>query len=459
VYVNSVSTLSQIQFRPVPVQQAPQRAVAAAIPRPASNLAYSPYTSDSWKTTQNNTIQAQGKNVGLRLLDKTLGLKADYIEASFTDKTPENPIDIEEVDFNLHVRSGAVSVSDVDATLTVEKLLNRSAASKGKASPVKDLRVAFDANNQIRVEGKVKALGMNLPFAVKGSVSAGNAGEIRYDLGKAKVAGMPVNGLMSVMGLNLDKLLKLRNPSEGYYTSGNSLVLNLGQTISQLDGAPGMDLTVRDISTHLGRLNLVVGDTPEDAARALREKQAKEPAFVKATAGHAYIDGFFVKNGAINIYDLTPGSPLNLNYQGEEKSIQVKSGFVGITDWRFEELIKDEIGETEDFTEIDTNLKKDGAHLQGKLLGAIPVSMNLQFDRTDTGKIMFTPVSPKAFGFIPLPSGFVGSKVQKLVKTGTPYGNGVAIDGMSGIDLGYVKQLVHQNGYIVLESGEKPQAN
>ncbi len=401
-------------------------------------------------------MQAQGKNVGLRLVGKTLGIKADYIEATFTDKTPANPIDIENADFNLQVHAGAVHISDVDATLTVEKLLNRSAANRGKSSPVKDLRIAFDANNQLRVEGKVKALGMALPFSVKGQVSAGQSGEIRYDLGQARVAGVPLKGLMAVTGLNLDKLLKLRDPSQGYYTTGNSLVVDLSRTISQLEDAPGMQASVRGLRTHLGQLELLVGDTPEDAARAEREKASREPAYVKATAGHAYVDGFFVRNGKLNIYDQTPGSPLNLNYVGPERNIQIKSGMIGITDARFEELIKDEIGESKDFTRINTSLTTRGAHLQGRLYDKIGVSMDLKFDRTSTGKLMFTPESPKALGFIPLPEGFVAGKIQKMVKTGSPIGNGVALDSMSGMDLGNIQQVQHQNGYMVISVAEKP---
>ncbi|MGE3727270.1 MAG: hypothetical protein AB7I41_17050 [Candidatus Sericytochromatia bacterium] len=453
MYVSATSTLAHIQFKPAHSVQPP---VSAAQP------AVSPYsTQDTWtpRLVGDNTIQAQGKNVGLRIIGKTLGLKADYMEASFHDKTPNNPIDIEELDFNLHVKAGVASVSDVDATLTVERLLNRKTEGSTKKPLVKDLRVTFNPNNEVRVEGKVRALGMNLPIDIKGQVSSTAAGEIRYDLGKAKVAGIGLNGLMSVAGLNLDKLLKLHNPNEGYYTQGNSLYVNLGTTVSNLDDAIGLQANVHGVSTHLGRLQLVVGDTPEDAARALREKQQQEPAYVKATAGHAYIDGFFLKEGKLNIYDLTPSTPLGLNVVGAERSIQVKSGFIGISDARFEELIKDEIGETDDFTDIDTTLKKEGAHLKGKLFGAVPVSMNLKFGRTHEGQLMFTPNSPKAIGFIPLPLGLVREKVQKLVKTGTPYGDGVAIKGMSGIDLGYISQLVHQNGYIVMEATEKPQQN
>jgi hypothetical protein len=452
VYVSPTSTLSNISFLPV----------ASASPAlPVERAAVSAYSQqDVWTPsfTGDNTIQAQGKNVGLRIIGKTLGLQSDYIEASFHDKTPDTPIDIENLDFNLHIKSGVASVSDVDATLTIERMLNRKTQGTNKKPPVEDLRVTFNPNNEVRVEGKVRALGFKIPIDIKGQIATTATGEIRYDLGKAKIAGIGVNGLMSVAGLSLDKLLKLHNPNEGYYTQNNSLYLNLGKTVSQLEDAIGLQATVRDVSTHLGRLQLVIGDTPEDAARALREKQIKEPAYVKSAAGHAYIDGFFVKNGKINIYDQTPDTPLLLNFKGPEKNIQVKSGLVGITDARFEELIKDEIGDTDAFVEIDTNLEKDGAHLKGKLFGAIPVSMNLKFDRTQEGQLMFTPNSPKALGFIPLPVGMVRSKVQKLIKTGVPYGDGVVIK-MGGIDLGYISQLAHQNGYIVMESSEKPQQN
>lgn len=440
------------------IQSAPSLKGQTALSGQAPASVYLP---DHWQSsvTPDHTLHAQGKNVGLRLLSKNLGLKADYMEASFYDKTPRDPMDIEAADFNLHVRAGAMHISDVDATLTVEHLLHKAALNKGKPSPVKNLRIAFDDNNRVRVEGKVRALGIFLPFSIQGQVSVSSAGEIRYDLAQAKVAGLPVKALMSVTGLNLDKLLKLRNPAQGYYTSGNTLVVDLGHAISQLEDAPGLQARVRQVSTHLGQLQLVVGDTPEDAARALREKQQKEPAYVKATAGHAYIDGFFIRQGTVHIYDQTPGSPLNLNYQGPERSIQIKRGFIGITEPRFEALIKDEIGDTDDLSNLKTTLKKEGAHLEGKLLGVLPVSMDLKFGHTTAGKLMFTPDNPKVLGFVPLPEGFVSRQVQQLVKAGKPVGRGVAIDGMSGIDLGHITQLVHQNGYIVMEVGEKPQKN
>ncbi|PKL77509.1 MAG: hypothetical protein CVV27_05260 [Candidatus Melainabacteria bacterium HGW-Melainabacteria-1] len=435
----------------------------AAYPSAGTSTVAAPaFGSDSFVPTgyvpyspNQNVAYGQGKNLGLRLLDKTLGIKSSYIEAAFIDKTPHNPMDIEEVDFNLHVKAAEVSVSDVDATLTLEQILREEFAESGKPMPIENLRVAFDPHNQVRIEGKVKTMGMRLPFSVSGQVNVDTAGQIRYDLGQAKVLGLPANGLMKAFGLTLDRLAKLRTPQDGYYTEKNSFYLNLGQTISQIGSAPGLHAQVRGVRTHLGSLQILVGDTPEDAKRVIQEKSITGPAYVKASGGHGYIDGFFLKEGDISIYDRTPGSPLNLNATGGmERTLQLHKGMVGISDQRFEELIKEEIGDSDDLTDIETSLKGQYAKVSGKLFGAIPISLNMTFSPTSDGRLMFTASGAKALGFVPLPSGLVSGQLQKVVKGGEPYGKGVALGQMSGMDLGYVRNVYHQNGYIVLESGK-----
>lgn len=441
---------------------APAPAVAPVRSKAAAPTA-SPYGQDQFLPTNhayvsNNTISGVGKDIGIRLLGRQLALKSDYIEATFIDKTPHNPLDIENADFNLHIKAGEAHISDVDVTLTVEHLLRKSAAQKGKDSPVSDLRVAFDANNQIRVQGKVKALGMRMPFEVSGTVSARASGELQYDLGKAKVAGVNVSSLMNGLGLTVDKLLKLRDPSQGFYTEGNSLVFDLSRFMATTPEDPQIQARIRSVSTHLGNLSLLVGDTEEDVQRVLREREIKEPAYIKAQDGHAYVDGFFLKDGAVNLYDRTPGDGrLHINNQGE-LNIQLKKGMVGITEPRFTELLKDEIGEGGDFKNIKGQLKDGTSQLSGTMYGFIPVKLNLTFGSTTTGQLYFTPEKPKAFGIVPLPEKWVAGKVQKLVKNGTPYGEtGIALGGMQNINLGHVKQVVHQNGYVVIETGQAPQ--
>ena len=453
--------------RPVAPTQPAYQPYAAYQPYQTS---YQPYTTavstpafgqDSFVPTGyangENVAYGEGKNIGLRLLKKTLALKSSYIEAAFVDKTPQNPMDIEEGDFNLHVKAAEVSISDVDATLTLEQILREQFAKSGKPNPLQDLRVVFDPNNMVRIEGKVKTFGLKLPFTVSGQVNVDTAGQIRYDLGKAKVLGLPADGLMKAVGLTLDRLAKLHNPTEGFYTEKNSLYLNLGQTISQLgEDVPGLHAQIRGVRTHLGNLQLLVGDTPADAQHVIEEKNIGGPAYIKTEGGHGYIDGFFLNQGKLSIYDRTPNSPLNLNATGgNERNIQIHSGMVGVTDARFSEVIKGEIGDSEDLTDVETSLQKDYAKVSGKLWGAIPLSINMKFSATGDGRLMFTADGAKALGFVPLPTGLVRGKLQDIVKGGEAYGNGVALGKIDGIDLGYVSRVYHQNGYMIVQSGKQ----
>lgn len=404
----------------------------------------------------------QAKNIGLRVLGRQLKLESSYIEAAFEDKTPHNPIDIEEADFNLHVKAGEFSISDVSATLTVDELLRRSERRTGKKLPVSDLRVAFDPHNQIRVEGKYKALGFNIPFSVSGDIAVDTVGNLRYTLGAAKVAGIRVDGVMNAVGLSVDKLLKLNNPADGYYTENNTVVVNLGQAMNQIDGAPGINTHLRGVRTHVGKLELLAGQTPEDAQRVIQEKNTDGISYLRAVGGHAYVDGFFVKQGAVSVYDRTPDTPLLINrwttdqMPTPEKRIEVHRGYLGVTAPRFQELIVDEVGETDDLTNIETDLRGNTARVSGKLFGAIPIALNMTFSPTGDGRLKFTPNKARAFGFIPVPGGLVRSQLAKVIKTGEPHGKGIAIE-MGGIDLGYVSQVVHQKDYIVMVSGNPEQ--
>lgn len=448
---------------------APAAPASAPVVASAAPPAYNPYGGDQFVSSgyvsgeaYRNVVYGETKNAAIRIINRQLNLQTSYLEAAFIDKTPQNAMAIEDVDFDLQVKAGEVSLTDVSATLTVDEILRRKATNSGKAMPVSDLRVAFDPNNQVRIEGKYTApLGIKLPFSVTGTVNVDTAGYIRYDLGQAKVAGIKVNGLMNTFGLTLDKLLKFRTPmQDGYYTEGNALVVNLGQTVSQLDGAPGLNANIRGVRTHLGQLQILVGETPADAQRALAEKALPGPAYINAAGGHAYIDGFFLKEGQVSIYDRTPGSPLNINARGgePERNIKLHSGYVGVTQARFTELIKDEIGDTDAIQDLSIQLTDETAKVKGKLFGAVGVSLNMTFTPSANNQLKFTPSNAKAFGFIPIPGGIVSPLLQKVVKSGQPDGKGVVIPQMNGMDLGKITHIDHQNGYIVMAAGDVPVA-
>lgn len=460
--IEAASTATAQVSRPLPNTAAAFPAYADAAVPGGKAPTRTPYARDSYVPSgyvaqgpQDNVLYGQGKNVNIRILQKTLGLNSSYIEAAFIDKTPQDALQIEEVDFNLQVQAGEVSVSDVDATLTVEQILNNRAQRTGKKLPISQLRVAFAPNNEVDVEGKYKVLGFNIPFAVNGKLDVTTSGAVKYTLGKASVAGISVNGLMKTFGLNLEKLLKLNNPAEGLVTRDNSLYVEVGTLISQQEGAPGLHARIRGVRTHLGQLQVLIGEREQDAQRVIDQKQVKEPAYIHGEGGHAYIDGFFVKDGQVSLYDNTPNTPLYLNVQGKERNIQIRSGYVAVSENRMQELITEELAGTNTLTGLTTDLQPNYAKVSGKLFNAIPMSTRLTLGATDDGRLQMTPSRTKVFGFVPVPGGLVRGQLSKALG-GEVVGKGIALGNINGIDLGHLQDVAHQDNFVVLTSGQSP---
>ncbi|PIQ27361.1 hypothetical protein COW36_15545 [bacterium (Candidatus Blackallbacteria) CG17_big_fil_post_rev_8_21_14_2_50_48_46] len=433
-------------------QAAPPQTVQPAQPAPApARGAFQTFsTTDTYQQSfgspndYTTTITAQ--NVSYRLMEGNLNIRVPYAQLDLIDRTPENPLHLEGLDFNLHMKGAQLKVSDVDVSLTADYFL------KSRPDlPVKDVRVSFQPNNGIKVEGKVSKFGIRLPFEVNGTFQATTTGELQYDLGKVKVVGMPVNGLMKTFGVSLDSLLKLRDPDKGYYTHGNSVTVN----ISKITEKPGIRAILQDARTHVGDLELTFADTPEAASQVQKTAQIKVPNYLQLSGGHFYYDGYFVKDGKVRMEDKTPDTPLQMEKTGET-IMNLRKGFVAVTDPRFAGMIEGKLGPDSSLKHPQTQLKEKAAELKGDMYGFIPLKLDLQFDKTDKGDLMFTPKNPKAFGFIPLPEGFVGKQVQKMVAGGIPYGNGVAIPDLGDTYLGKLSHVSHQNGFLILKADNEP---
>ncbi len=392
-------------------------------------------------TPHRTSIEAN--NVTYRLMEGHLKVKVPYAQVQLTDRTPEDAMHLEGLDFNMNMQAGQVSVSDVDISITLGRLLDQQKA------PVKNLRVAFDPNNQIRVEGKVSKFGLAVPFKVLGEISATDNGQVKYALGRVSVMGIPVNGLMKTFGLSIEKTLKLNNPSVGYHAVGNTVYVNPNKLLAQ----PGIQANLSSVTTHLGNLVATFGNTPEQAAYATEQAQNNSRLNgIEIRGGHYYYDGYFIKDGVVRMDDKTPDTPLEMEKTGET-ILNLQKGFVGVSDPKFAAIIEGKLGSDSSLKNASTRLKADAAELKGNMWGAIPLKLDLAFDKTAEGKLMFTPKNAKALGFIPLPDSLIRKQVQNMVDGGVPYGNGVALDSLGDTHIGRLKQVEHQRGYLVLEAG------
>lgn len=426
--------------------------VPPASPAPAQSsgngfqaLGLDQYTAAPAANPGENRTSIDAYNVSYRVFD-ALKIKVPYAQLDLIDRTPEDAMYLEGLDFNVHLKQAQVAVNDVDVSLTIGALLDKQKLPV----KVKDVRVVFDPNNQVRVEAKVSKFGITLPVTAAATVGATPQGEVKAELGKVTVAGMGVNGLLKTFGVNLEKTLKLNDPSKGYWAVGNTVYIAPNRILAQ----PGIYGQVQNISTHVGDLVITAGDTPQAAAQANTIAHQQNLNAIVVSGGHFYYDGYFVKDGKVRLEDKTPNTPLEMEKDGES-IMNLRKGFVGVTESRFQGMIEGKLGSGGSLKNPQTSLEATTSTLKGNMWGFVPLKLDLRFDKTDKGQLMFTPEHAKAFGFVPLPDSLIRGQVQKMVDGGIPYGNGVALPSLGDTELGTLKQVVHQKDYLILEAGNE----
>jgi hypothetical protein len=89
--------------------------------------------------------------------------------------------------------------------------------------PVKDLVIRVE-DGVLKQKGKLDKK-IDLPFSVKGAVMATPDGKIRVHARSIKSLGLPVKGLMKILGLEMDDLLKVE-PGHGLTVDDNDFIID-----------------------------------------------------------------------------------------------------------------------------------------------------------------------------------------------------------------------------------------
>ena len=95
--------------------------------------------------------------------------------------------------------------------------------SKAHPSPLRDVKVTFE-NGELHAAGKIKK-GVEVPFSMTATVSAAPDGSMRLHATKLKAVGVPVKGLLDLLGLDVASLMKMP-PGSGIRADGDDLLLD-----------------------------------------------------------------------------------------------------------------------------------------------------------------------------------------------------------------------------------------
>jgi hypothetical protein len=146
-------------------------------------------------------------------------------------------------------KSYTVKLRGADISMDVASLntLLRQSLATQPSSPIKDVTIALE-DGALKATGKLHK-GVSVPFSMTASVSASPDGAIRLHATKLKAVGVPVKGLLDLLGLDVASLMKMP-PGSGLRADGDDLLMDP----TALLPPPRMEGKVKTVSVSGNRL-------------------------------------------------------------------------------------------------------------------------------------------------------------------------------------------------------------
>jgi hypothetical protein len=119
--------------------------------------------------------------------------------------------------YRLRIDAGEIAMSAGSLT----SLLNGQVFNY-RGAPISNIKITLDGT-RLKQTGTLHK-GVPVPFTIVGDLSPTDDGRIRVRPASVKTAGIPAGGLMKLLHIELDDLVK-SNPSRGFETADNDLLL------------------------------------------------------------------------------------------------------------------------------------------------------------------------------------------------------------------------------------------
>jgi hypothetical protein len=157
------------------------------------------------------------RNVALHVAEGVVlevrSLDGEFISHSRVDP----PIFDDPKSYTLRLRKADLGMDGASLT----NLLKQALASH--PSPLRDVRVTI-ADGELHADGTLQK-GVPVPFSMTATVSAAPDGSMRLHATKLKAVGVPVKGLLDLLGLDMGTLMKMP-PGSGMRADGDDLLMD-----------------------------------------------------------------------------------------------------------------------------------------------------------------------------------------------------------------------------------------
>jgi len=164
-------------------------------------------------------VRFEVKNVNLHVAEGVILEIRSARGALLRTAASRPPVFDDRQSFVMRVDAGEIAMS----TASLTALMNNYVFAYRKA-PIKNLEITTDEKGRLEQEGVLDKK-VDIPFKVKAVVMATPDGRIRIHAKSIKAAGLPVKGLMGLLGIEMDDMVKLQ-PGRGIMVDDNDFILD-----------------------------------------------------------------------------------------------------------------------------------------------------------------------------------------------------------------------------------------
>jgi hypothetical protein len=206
-------------------EPAPEAPTAKAKPEaPPASAPIDPDTDNPPRTAPppaltRGPVRVEMKNVNLHMAEGVV-LKIHSLRgALMRTASSRPPVFDDRNSFVMRIDAGEIAMS----TASLTALMNNYVFAYRKA-PIKDLEITTDEKGRLEQQG-VLDKGVDIPFKTKAVIMPNGDGRIRVHAKSIKAAGLPVKGLMGLLGIEMDDMVKLQ-AGRGIMVDDNDFILD-----------------------------------------------------------------------------------------------------------------------------------------------------------------------------------------------------------------------------------------
>lgn len=197
-------------------------------------------------------------------------------------------------DFVVNIHTGHLTMDDASMAAIFNKY-----AFNYPGSPLTDLKIT-NQEGKVIMSGTLHK-GLPIPFSMEGTLTGHGDGKLVLKPTSVKSAGIPVKGLMDVLGLEMANLINSK--AAGVLIDGDNIVIDP----SKLLPPPAINGYAVGAEVHKGQVTMLFDDQVRRPTPDLPENAQN---FILMWGGNILINNHVIMDAKLEEIDLTPQDPM-----------------------------------------------------------------------------------------------------------------------------------------------------